>query len=491
MKEFIICFTENKWYSLDISNDEFVENYNLSTRNKYYSFQVSDVIREIKSKNFKTIPEIVDIESFDKQFAQRGKDLIDFKKWNILKSLRRETIIASSYRITDLKDFLLKIKEFISKLKEDSHIEIDRFNKIELEVNKIIHKVSFDGIKIDKNILNKRCVDLHRDIYELKNEFQFSYNVFQPENFETQATYLKNNKYRILQSVERTVSLLRKSDVVCEKFNKLNRLIKDLKTLMMLKSRLGGIDYVNPYFVGFGTITSRIIIKEPSLQNLRKTNRDIIIPNDGKELFYIDYSQFEASILAHSSFDLALLNIINTKDIYSDIVNRIYNKEVNDENRKEAKILFYRYLYGDTFENNLKFKKQVDNYFNNFKGLSIFKENLRKKSIENGYVITENGNVRKLDTNNDNIWILSHFIQSKASFIFKKALLETYKKVKKAKLLVPLHDGALYEIDLIDCENSKSHIIKIFAETFKNECNSLINIQVKEHEYYKVTYCNR
>lgn len=484
MKEFIICLTENKWYSLDISNDEFNEDYNLSTRNKYYSFQVSDVIREIKSKKFKSIPDIVNIESFDKQFAQRGKDLLDFKKWHILKSLRRENIIDSYYKITDLKDFLLKIKEFIKILKEESYIEIDRFNKIELEINKIIHKTSFDGIKIDKNILDKKCIDLHRDIYKLKNEFQFSYNVFQPENLETQAEYLKNNNYRILQSIERTVSLLRKSDVICEKFNNLNRLIRDLKTLILLKSRLGGIDFINPYFVGFGTITSRIIIKEPSLQNLRKRNRDIIIPNEGKELFYIDYSQFEASILAHCSSDIELLNLISTKDIYSDIVKKIYKKEVNEKNRKEAKILFYRYLYGDTFENNLNFKTLVDNYFNSFKELSIFKENLRKTSLENGYVSTDNGNMRKLDIDNDNIWILSHFIQSKASFIFKKALIETYKKVNKAKLLIPLHDGALYEIDIIDSENIKSQISEIFKKIFHEECNSLTNIQVKEHRFY-------
>src|SRR5690606_10094610 len=124
MKEFIICFTENKWHSLDLSNDEFNEEHNISTTNKYYSFQFSDVVREIKSKNFKTIPEIVNIESFDKQFTQRGKDLLDFTKWHILKTLRRENIIDSRYRITDLKDFLLKIKEFINKLKEDSYSEI-------------------------------------------------------------------------------------------------------------------------------------------------------------------------------------------------------------------------------------------------------------------------------------------------------------------------------------------------------------------------------
>ncbi|MGD1317844.1 DNA polymerase [Chryseobacterium sp. 2R14A] len=484
MKEFIICFTENKWYSLDISNDEFIEDHEISFRNKYYTFQVSDFIRELKSRMFKINPEIINLESFDKQFSQKGKDLFDFKKWHILKALRREEIIDSHYQITDLKDFLLEIKDLINKLKENSDAEHYRFNNIELKINEIIHKTSFEGIKIDRNILDTKCFNIHKAIYELKNEFQFLHNIFQPEYSETQSHYLKNKNYKILVSIENTIGLLRKSDVICEKFHKLNRLIKDLKTLMMLKSRLGGIDLVNPYFVGFGSITSRIIIKEPSLQNLRKENRDVIVPNAGKELFYIDYSQFEASILAHCSSDSILLNLINSTDVYADIVNKIYDKEVDEDSRKEAKILFYRYLYGDTFENNPKFKKKVDTYFNKFSKLSKFKDDLIRISIEKGYVETKFGNIRKLDLNNGNIWILSHLIQSKASYIFKKAIIDTYQNVKKARLLIPLHDGALYEIDTKESVNIKSQIINIFKETFQKECSLLTNVQAKEQNFY-------
>lgn len=490
MKEFIICFTENRWYSLNILNDEFTEDHEISFRNKYYTFQVSDFIRELKSKRFKIIPEIINLESFDKQFSQRGKDLFDFKKWHILKALRREEIIDSNYKITHLKDFLLEVKDFINKLKENSDAELDRFNNIELKINEIINKTSFEGIKIDRNILDNKCLNLHKDIYELKNEFQFLYNIFQPEYLETQSHYLKNKNYKILISIENTIRLLRKSDVICEKFHKLNRLIKDLKTLMMLKSRLGGIDFVNPYFVGFGSITSRIIIKEPSLQNLRKENRDVIIPNEGKELFYLDYNQFEASILAHLSKDILLLNLINKNDVYADIVEKIYNKELNDDSRKEAKILFYRYLYGDTFENNLEFKKKVDTYFSKFSTLAKFKNDLIKISMEKSYVETGFGNDRKLDLNNENIWILSHLIQSKASYIFKKAIIETYQKVKKARLLIPLHDGALYEIDEKDAENIKYQITKIFKEVFQKECSLLANPQAEEQDFnysYNIT----
>tara|TARA_B100002049_G_C16082024_1_gene377677 strand:- start:245 stop:1705 length:1461 start_codon:yes stop_codon:yes gene_type:complete len=484
MKEFIICFTNNRWYSLEVSSEEFKENHSISSRNKYYTFQVSDLIRDLKARKIKKPPQIIDLESFDKQFSQQGKELLDFKNWHILKSLRKMEIIDFRYRVDNLEDFLFKIKKLIFKLKDSASNELKRFKEIEIKISEIIYKTALDGIKIDRNILDEKCISLHRDIYSLKNEFQFYHNIFQPENYETQGKYLITANYRVIVSIEKTISLLRKSDELCGKFYKLNRLSKDLKTLLLLKSRLGGVDYVNPYFVGFGSITSRIIIKEPSLQNLKKENRNIIIPSKGKELFYIDYSQFEASILAHCSADKVLLKLINEQDVYSDIASKIYNTEINNDSRKKAKILFYRYLYGDTFENKKELKTKVESYFRKFETLNKFKENLIRKAQENRIVNTRNGNFRKLDLNNDNTWILSHFIQSKASYIFKNAIIETFQNIKNARLLIPLHDGALYEIDIENSEKTKTQIRDIYTGVLQKECNLLINPQAKEEKFH-------
>ncbi|KUF40208.1 hypothetical protein AS361_05900 [Myroides marinus] len=490
MKEFIICYTKNTWSALEIKTLSFIEDFTISTKDKYYTFQVSDLIRELKSKKNDQLPQIVNIESFDKQFTQKGKDLLDLKNWHILKSLKREGIVNPNYRITNLQDFLSKINEFILKLKDVSKIEIDRFNKIEVKINEIIHQTSLEGIKIDNGILDKKCIELHKEIYKIKNDFQFSQNIFQPEKIETQIEYLKKQNYKLIESARKTINLLRKSDPICYKFNRLNSLIIDLKTLMLLKSRLGGENYTNPYFVGFGSITSRIIIKEPSLQNLRKENRDVIIPNENKELFYIDYSQFEASILANDSKDAELLTLINNGDIYNDMIKNIFEEEEKEgeealESRKKAKILFYRYLYGDSFDYDKPFQKKVEKYFKRFTTLTKYKSTLIKTSIKNGFVKTNNGNTRQLDVTNDNVWILSHQIQAKASTIFKKALIQTYTKVKGARLLIPLHDGALYEIENIDSQKTKDMIIQIYIQEFKKECKLLTNPLAKEEQYFK------
>ena len=383
-----------------------------------------------------------------------------------------------------LNFILKKIYEFLKEVQKNKKSEKERFDKIEVKINQIVNKTAFNGIKINNIILDKKCTELHGRIYQIKNEFQFSYNILQPELLEEQALYLKKNNYIVLESVRKTIKLLRKTDVVCYKFHELNSMIRDLNTLLLLKSRLGGVHYVNPYFLGFGTITSRIIVREPSLQNLKKENRNIIIPNIDKELFYIDYSQFEASILAHLSSDKKLLYLINNKDIYGDIVLKVFNENINEENRKKAKILFYRYLYGDSFESDKDLKSKVNNYFERFETLNKFKRELIEKSIKQGFVETNNGNCRLLDINNENIWILSHLVQSTASYIFKMAIIKTFDLVKNAKLLLPLHDGALYEINADESTKIKNSIIEIFEDVFRSECDTLENVTANECNFY-------
>lgn len=483
MSQFVIYLTGNGWYSLDIDNDKFIEYIALSPKHTYITFQVSDFIRYIKSENKRFVPDIINLESLDKQFAQLGKDIVGYGKWHILKTLRREEIIKRDYRVNEIEGFLSKIKDLYRKLIETNTNELQRFNDIESKINKIIHKTALQGIRIDFEIVKVRCEDLHRYLYQLKNKFQFEYSIFQPENTETQLQYLKSKNYKILNSCKRTISLLKNVDEVCNLFHEINKTDQDLKSLIYMTVRFGGKEFVHPYFIGFGTITSRIVIKEPALQNLRKRNRDIIIPNNGKKLLYIDYSQYEAGILAYCSGDKKLLHLYNEGDIYMDIVKNVL-KENSSDKRQEAKILFYRFLYGDDFSSNSKLKKAIESYFDNFTDLTKFKNQLIEQSVKDGFVKSINGNRRVLNIETKNIWILSHFIQSIASYIFKKSLIDVDEKVKKARLLIPLHDGALYEVDEQSFNGSEKQITKIFVDNLKLECPKLINANAETKDFF-------
>lgn len=484
MSQFIICLSGNHWYSLNMNTEAFTEKVTLNKNNNYITFQVSDFIRFIKSENKNYIPGIINLESFDRQFSQTGKDLLKGGKWSILKALRREEIIDSQYKIDKIEPFLKLIKNYYERLLDAKIDESRRFRELEVKVNKLIHKTALNGITIDERLIKERCVELHNYLYQLKNKFQFEYNIFQPENTEAQFEYLKSKKYRILKSVRRTVKLLRKSDEICKNFYEINRTSQDLKSLIYISARYGGKNLVHPYYDGFGTITSRIVIKEPALQNLKKTNRKIIIPEKGKSFFYIDYCQYEAGILANFSEDSKLIDLYNKKDIYNDIVEKIYKEEISTENRKLAKILFFRYLYGDDFSNDLILREKVNDYFDNFQSLSKFKNELIQKCNNESTVESINGNHRILDKSNDNIWILSHYIQSIASYIFKKSLLEVFEKEKNVMLLIPLHDGALYQTDDDKVEISKKAVKEIFLENLKKTCPHLTNPKITFEEFY-------
>jgi DNA polymerase I-like protein with 3'-5' exonuclease and polymerase domains len=143
-------------------------------------------------------------------------------------------------------------------------------------------------------------------------------------------------------------------DVVCQLFYELIRNEKDIDSYLHMLSHWGGEERTFPTYYGFGTITGRITMRHPSIQNLRKNNRSVIIPDTGKRFLYVDYSQFEAGILASLSKDEILIKLYNT-DIYSDLAEHVLGDK---QNRNEAKIIFYRYMYGDD-----TLSKKAINYF--------------------------------------------------------------------------------------------------------------------------------
>jgi DNA polymerase I-like protein with 3'-5' exonuclease and polymerase domains len=463
MKKYIVAFIELEWFSLNLEDfTDFNNTIDFDYRNTLITFQTSDLIREINSKNRKALPSIIDLESFDKQMSQEGKEFRDYDNWKALYFLRHNKVIDSDFKLTkeNIKVFLEHLALlFISLLSKDE-TEFDRFNNIELEVNRIIHSRQVQGVRIDPEIATKRCAELEKNIYTIKNILQLEHNIFMPDKDEAQKDYLIKNKYNIIQSFLYSFKIRRKNDMVCNLFYELIRNQQDLDSLLYIVSHWGGTERTYPLYLGFGTITSRIILRQPSLQNLRKSNRDIIIPDIGMKLLYIDYSQFEAGILASLSNDELMIALYNS-DIYSDLAEKVLK---NVEDRKEAKILFYRYMYGDN-----TLPKEALSYFQKFRSLVKYKNQVEEELSLSKKVGSGFGNFRYSFEDVTN-WALSHKIQSTASYIYKTALIRVYKEVKSANFLIPMHDGTVYQIDAIKYEDSKTRIEKIYINEFKKVC---------------------
>lgn len=479
MKKYVVVFIESTWFSLNI--EDYADNNNVLTydsKNQLITFQSSDLIREFDSNGIKSLPKIIDLESFDKQFSQEGKELRNFKKWKILKCLRHHNIIESDFRLS--KDNIVKFMEHIASLYEylsnKDSLELARFNNIETVINEIIYGSQLRGIRVNKELAVMKCKEIEKKIYKIKNTLQLEHNIFSPDDFSTQKDYLTKNNYNIIQSLFYSFKMRRKNDIICNLFYELLRNKQDLDSLLFISTNWGGSKRTYPLYLGFGSITSRIILRQPALQNLRKSNRDIIIPDDNMKLLYLDYSQFEAGILASLSNDDLMIQLYND-DIYADLGRYMFGE---NQDRKEAKILFYRFIYGDeTLEDKVK------NYFLRFENLKTFKKELEKGIEVNDKIGTENGNFRVVFDNKESNWILSHKIQSLASLIFKTAIIETHKKVKHAQFLIPMHDGAVYQLKESAYEESKQRIEDIFKNAFKEFCPKIepkVNCKENFHE---------
>lgn len=463
MTKYTVVYIEGKWYLLNIDDQsDFLETMSYDIRNLLITFQTSDLIREFDSKGKHRLPHIIDLESFDKQMSQEGKEFKEGRNWKILKALRHHKIIDSKFelKLDNIEQFLSFVAQLYKKLLNNDAQERKRFFDVELKINRLIYKRQLAGVRVDLELAKEKCAELDLTIYKIKNDLQLNHNIFTPDSIELQRDYLKSKNYNIIQSELYTFKARRNEDIASSLFYELLRNTQDLNSLLYILSHWGGVERTYPSFFGFGTITSRITLRQPSLQNLRRSNRDVIVPDQGMKFLYVDYSQFEAGILASLSEDERMIELYN-RDIYSDLAEKVLGDKTR---RSDAKIIFYRYIYGDDTLN-----AQAKGYFRKFSSLDSFRKKIEKDIEENRKVGTVNGNFRYRGEG-ESSWALSHVIQSTASLIYKNALLRVNQEVGEARFLIPMHDATLYQVPEYSFEEVKDDVSNIFMEEFKKIC---------------------
>jgi DNA polymerase I-like protein with 3'-5' exonuclease and polymerase domains len=476
-KTYIVLNIDSEWSQFDVEKlDELKPIKVIDSSSTYITIQSNELIRFFKKKELKLLPEVIDLECFLKQMLQEGSDLSSKPTWSALRFLHDQNEISSDFKLkssTSL-EFVKKLYSVYLSLLNSRVEEKERFEKIEKPINTILYSRQLKGIKINRELAEERCEELEDHIYKIKNILQLEHLIFDPENERFQFDYLKTKNYNIVQTIPYTLKIRRNSDSVCTLLYDLSRAKKDLNSILIMLTNYGGREIVHPSYKGFGTITSRITMREPSIQNMRTSNRDIIVPHDNKKFCYVDYGQFEAGILASLSKDKKLIELYN-EDIYLDIAKKTLNSE---NEREEAKIIFYRFMYGDE-----SLPSEVYKYFDRFKQLKTFINNINLELKEKEIIYSVYGNGRK--SGEKSSWALSHKIQSTASLIYKKALLRTHKEIAEADFVIPMHDATVYEIPSEE-DNTEliKKIINIYKEEFKTICPDL-EPQVTLKKFYE------
>jgi DNA polymerase I-like protein with 3'-5' exonuclease and polymerase domains len=212
-------------------------------------------------------------------------------------------------------------------------------------------------------------------------------------------------------------------------------------------------DVTRPVVDVFGSRTSRVQLRSPSLQNVPKRYRSIIGPHDGANLSYVDFDQFEVGIMAALSNDEELKRLYAAGDMY-DLFANTYLGLV--DNRKAAKQLFLSYAYG------MSRKALVDaacslgvdrpkakQAFRLFKQYETWKRSIWADFQRAGRVNTILGNHYRRSgkgqlTGKEQRSAVSQVVQGTASLIFKRALLAVA-AMDDVRVVLPMHDALLFE----------------------------------------------
>lgn len=208
----------------------------------------------------------------------------------------------------------------------------------------------------------------------------------------------------------------------------------------------------------FGSRTSRVHLRSPSLQNMPKRYRSIICPRSGTKLSYVDFDQFEVGIMAALSGDEELKRLYAAGDMYDLFASTHLGLT---DNRKAAKQLFLSYAYGmsrkalvDAASSLGVERPKAKKAFQLFQSYEDWKRSIWTDFQASGRIATIVGNhYRRAGsgqlTGKEQRSAVSQVVQGTASLIFKRAMLAAA-AIDDVRIILPMHDALLFEHTLTE-----------------------------------------
>jgi len=390
----------------------------------------------------------------------------------------------------------------------------DLLYKVEIPLSYVLNEMEIFGVKVDKNKLISIRDDLKDKIENLKKEISdyagYPINPQSPK----QVSFLLYDKLGLnkLKKIKTgystdmdTLSELSNLHPVVSKIIEFRELNKLLTTYFnVLPELVDNNDRLHTKFIQTGASTGRIISKEPNLQNipikseLGKKVRDSFIADDGYILASFDYSQIELRVLAHFSKDPYLIDSFEKGiDIHKETAAQLFSvpiEDVTEEQRRKAKTINYAILYGMSsygLSSELKISEEeannyIDIYFNKFRNVKKFIDDIIEQAKKQGYVETILGRRRyvpELESKNRNIQkfgeriAINSPIQGSGADIIKVSMVNVYRKLKgkKSRIVLQIHDELLVEL----FEEEKDNVLDMIKREMENSIKLDVPVKVE------------
>ena len=385
------------------------------------------------------------------------------------------------------------------------------YSEMELPLAPLLYRMERVGLKVDRavlsdlsNYLGLELKKLTVKIYELAGR---EFNIGSPKQVGEVLSDLEMTSGR-----KTSTGRISTSKAVLEELAQtfeLPRLIIDYRELDKLKSVY--TDALPHQIAADGRIhcllnqtvaaTGRLSSSDPNLQNipirteLGRRIRRSFVAEKGNKIISADYSQLELRLLAHITQDPVMLEAFqNGEDIHARTARLVFGAKTDEElkeARRFAKIVNFAIAYAiepwglsqRVGISRPEAKKVIEDYYNTYKGVRRYMEEVPLRAREHGYVRSIYGRIRPLPgitDRNANIRkaaereAINMPIQGTASDIVKIAMLKVDEEFKRqgieAQLLMQVHDELLVETGAASAE----HVAKVL----KREMETAVSLDV-------------
>jgi DNA polymerase-1 len=385
------------------------------------------------------------------------------------------------------------------------------YSEVELPLAPILYQMERAGLKVDPKVLadlsNYIGQELHKLTVKIYQMAGREFNIGSPKQVGDVLGELN-----ILSGRKTSTGRVSTSKAVLEELAQtyeLPRLIIDYRELDKLKSVY--TDALPHQIAADGRIhcllnqtvaaTGRLSSSDPNLQNipirseLGRRIRRAFVAEKGHQIISADYSQLELRLLAHITQDPVMLEAFQKgEDIHARTAKLVFGAKTDEElkeARRFAKIVNFAIAYAiepwglsqRVGISRQEAKKVIADYYNTYKGVRRYMEEVPIRAREHGYVRSIYGRIRPLPGINDrnaNIRkaaereAINMPIQGTASDIVKIAMLHVDEEFKRAglksRLLMQVHDELLVE--------SPSDEVEQVAGILKREMESAVSLDV-------------
>jgi DNA polymerase I-like protein with 3'-5' exonuclease and polymerase domains len=430
---------------------------------------------------------ILDIGDAIRLAVGRSKDDGGERLWNTWSSLKRRfkhredaevfELVAISRidrpELAELTRLLVSALDALRQLWDDltaslrSLGELDRLQKVEWPLQSLFAYRQYCGVRVDVDGAGVLLTRISAEKYAAYREVAQVLGKSPTElNFWNIHPYLERSDVAHLSEVEAGGRLEDAFEIAASNSRfaaSFLSLIRRRRDEAVVRRALGGGERLFPIFSVLGTVSGRILVSDPHLQQLRRTYRSLIVAEPGTRLVYLDYSQFEPGVIAGLSGDGTLIDAYNNGDLYTALSQVLFESA---DARPTAKRIFLSFLYGMTTDrisallagangssaDREAYAEKIEAFFRAFPGLATYRRSQQEKLLKEGFVSSLLGN-RRVRTGQGGLsprekrWALNQPVQSTASLIFKEALLEIAREFGDERVILPMHDAVLLQLD--------------------------------------------